>query len=259
MKRTCTAVCTPDPDDSLSKILLDLNLTVAAKELNRLLGEAEERGDGYSDFLTAVLETESTGRFERKLNRSLKRSGLGATKSIDEFDFSIRRKLPKTAVKELLKCRWIVEGRSIICVGRPGTGKTHIAKAIAYAACLLGYTVLYVTAAELLDELYAALADNTYQRVFRRYARVDVLIMEELGYLPLDRHKADLLFRLVSARHPDRSMIVTSNTRFENWGEFFPSKAQGIATIDRLVDRATILRFTGKTKRRPKDIHGEAL
>lgn len=122
-----------------------------------------------------------------------------------------------------------------------------------------GHSVYYLRASDLLDELHASLADNTYGRVFRRYTQAELLIIEELGYLPLDRNKADHLFRLVSARHPGRSMLVTSNTGFENWNEFFPSKAQAIATIDRLIDRATILRFTGKTKRKPKEIHGGKL
>jgi DNA replication protein DnaC len=122
-----------------------------------------------------------------------------------------------------------------------------------------GHSVLFVKTADMLDELHASLADNTWGRVFRRYARVDVLIADELGYLPLDRKKADYLFRLVSARHPERAMIVTANTGFKGWHRFFPSKAQAIATIDRLMDRATILRFTGKTMRDPKDVYGDAL
>lgn len=245
--------------EEIHNYLMTLNLTTVADRLQELLNESEAKGESYSAFLLKLLQTEFTGRFERKLKRSLRRSCLGASKGIDEFDFTIRKKLSKAAVKELSNCQWIEEGRSVICAGRPGTGKTHIAKALGHAACMKGYVVYYARAAELLDEIYAALADNTYGRVFRRYARADLLILEELGYLPLDRHKADQLFRLVSARHPERSMLVTSNTGFENWNQFFPSKAQAIATIDRLIDRATILRFTGKTKRKPKDIYGDAL
>lgn len=249
----------PEEPDHLTELLRELNLTVAAAKLQDLLAQAQEKGCSYSQFLASLLAAESAGRFERKLARSLKRSRLGSTRSLDEFDFSVRRKLSAAAVKELLNCRWVEEGRSILCVGRSGTGKTHVVKALGHAACLKGHSVLYTKAADLLDELHASLADHTYQKVFRRYIRVDVLIAEELGYLPLDRTKADYLFRLVSARHPHRSMVVTANTGFEDWGTFFPSKAQAIATVDRLIDRATILRFTGKSFRKPKDIHGDAL
>lgn len=248
----------PKPED-LPRLLEELNLTVASRKLSNLLGEAEERHPSYSEFLSRVLSVESAGRFERKLSRGLKRSHLGSTKSLDEFDFSLRRKLSEAAVRELLNCRWIEEGRSILCVGRPGTGKSHVAGALGHAALMKGYSVLSKVTADLLDELHASLADNTYRRLFRRFVRVDVLICEELGYLPLDRKRADHLFRLVSARHPNRSMIVTSNSAFEGWGKFFPSEAQAIATIDRLIDQATILRFTGKSMREPRDIHGDAL
>jgi DNA replication protein DnaC len=245
--------------EALRDLLLALNLTVAAKELDSLLDEAQRNSQSYSQFLGALLHVESNGRFQRRLSRGIKRAHLGAVKTLEEFDFSVRSKLSAPAVKELLNCRWIQEGRSILCVGRSGTGKTHVAQALGQAACMKGFSVLYAKAADLLDELHAALADNTYRTVFRRYSQVQLLICEELGYLPLDPIKADYLFRLVSHRHPQRSMIVTANTGFENWGQFFPSKAQAIATIDRLIDRATILRFTGKSFRTPKDIHGDAL
>lgn len=253
-----TAAAAPDPD-ALEQLLVELNLTVAARELRDLLRAAEKKGASYTGFLHSLLSAEKCGRFDRKLSRGLKRSRLGPTKSLDEFDFSIRRKLSAAAVKELLNGQWIEEGRCILCVGRSGTGKTHVAKALGHAACLNGYSVLFKNTADLLDELHASLADNTYRRVFRRYTGVDVLICDELGYLPLDRQKADHLFRLVNARHPVRSMIVASNTGLDDWGDFFPSKAQAIATIERLIDRATILRFTGKTFRKPKDVYGDAL
>jgi DNA replication protein DnaC len=249
----------PDDPERLRELLVELNLTGAAENLDALLRKAQQDAYSYSRFLTALLRVESQGRFQRKLSRALKRSHLGVCKSLDEFDFSIRRKLPAPAVKELLNCQWIDEGRCVLCVGRSGTGKTHVAKALGHAACMKGYSVLYMTTAQLLDELHASLADNTYRKVFRRYAGAQLLICDELGYLPLDRGKADYLFRLVSARHPERSMIVAANTGLDDWGAFFPSKAQGIATMDRLIDRATILRFTGKTCRKPKDIHGDAL
>lgn len=245
--------------EKLRRRLGELNLTVASRKLEEMLSQAQVHQMSYSQFLSRLLATEADGRFERKLMRGLKRSRLGTVKSLDEFDFSVRRKLSAAAVKELLNCQWIGEGRSILCVGRSGTGKSHVVQALGYAACMKGFSVLYANTADILDELHASLADNTYQRVFQRYARVDVLICEELGYLPLDRNKADYLFRLVSARHPDRPMIVTANTGFEDWGQFFPNKAQAIATVDRLIDRATILRFTGKGFRNPQDIYGAPL
>ena len=258
MSRTANKPPEEGPDD-LARILVELNLTVASVSIAELLRQAQERALSYTEFLSLVLMRERAGRLDRKLSRGLKRSQLGTTKSLDEFDFSLRPRLSPAPVKELTNCQWVAEGRSILCVGRSGTGKTHVAKALGHAACLKGYSVLFVNTADMLDELHASLADSSWARVFRRYARVDVLVADELGYIPFDRKKADYLFRLVSARYPERPMVVTSNTGFAGWQRFFPSKAQAIATIDRLMDRATILRFTGKTMRNPKDSYGDAL
>lgn len=244
---------------TLGKLLAELNLTVAARKLQDLLTQAQLQQASYSQFLADILSCELAGRLERKLSRSLKRSHLGPVKSLDEFDFSVRHKLAAASVKELLECQWIDQGRSILCLGRSGTGKTHVAKSLGYAACMKGYSVLYDSAAHILEILHASLADNTFHKVFQRYARVDLLIAEDISYLPIDQVKADHLFRLVSARHPYRPMIVTANTGFENWGKFFPNQAQAIATIDRLIDRATILRFTGKGFRKPRDIFGDSI
>jgi len=248
-----------DEPQRLQQLLTDLNLTGAAAKLDSLLIEAQENAYDYSHFLSLLLAAEAHARAQRKLTRTLKSSHLGPAKTLDEFDFSLRPKLAAPAVKELLHCRWIDQGRSVLCLGTSGVGKTHVAKALGHAACLHGYSVLYTTVAHLLDELQASRADHSYPRLFRTYTRVQLLICEELGYVPLDPSKADDLFRLVSARHPQRPMIVSANTGFENWARFFPTKAQAIATIDRLIDRATILRFTGKSFRKPQDILGAPL
>jgi len=243
----------------LEHSLRQLSMTVIAPRIEEQIREAEREGPSYAQFLHSVLETELLGRWERKIARRLKRAGLGEVKSLEEFDFSIRPKLAAPQVKQLLDCRYVEEGRCIVCIGRAGTGKTHVAKALAKAACLKGYSVFAMLAADMLDELHASLADGSFLKVFRRYANADLLLVDELGYLTLEEEKASNLFRLVSARHPTRSMIVTSNTGFHNWGRFFPNEAQAMATADRLLDRASVLRFTGKTCREPKEILGAAI
>jgi len=245
--------------ERLQELLLNLNLTVAHRNIQELLSHALVRQVSYSQFLIDVLSQETDGRFEKKIARNLKRSGLGTVKSLEEFDFSVRRKLSAAAVKELLNCQWVEEGRSILCIGKSGTGKSHISKSLGFAACMKGYSVIFTDAATMLEELYASLADNTYQRVFRRYAGVGVLAIEDITYIPKDPVKTDHLFRLVNARHPRLPFIVTANAGFENWGKFFLNQAQAIATVDRLIDQATILRFTGKGFRKPRDIYGDAL
>ena len=249
----------PEGIEELQQRLRQVSLTVVASEIGRLLTEAEAEELSYSDFLARLLDCEQGTRRERKIARRLKRARLGQVKSLTEFDFKARPKLAAAAVKELLGCRFIEEGRSIICIGRAGTGKTHVAKAIAHAACMKGYSVYAGVTADILDELHASLADDTFTKVFRRYSQADLVLLDEIGYIGLDDEKSSHLFRLVSARHPSRAMVVTTNTAFDNWKKFFPNEAQAVATVDRLIDRATVLRFTGKSFRKPKDILGGPL
>jgi len=143
--------------------------------------------------------------------------------------------------------------------GLPGLGKTRIAKAVTHAACLAGYSTLCVVTAEMLEELQASHADASFKRTLRRYVKPAVLLLDEFGYEPFGPTATTHLFRLVSARYQQSSTIITANTGFTQWKKLFPSEAQAIATVDRLVDRATILRFTGKTMRNPREITGAPL
>jgi DNA replication protein DnaC len=118
--------------------------------------------------------------------------------------------------------------------------------------------VLKVTAAEMLEDLHASLADGTLRRTFSRYEKPAVLYCDEFGYEPFDAEATKYLFRLVSARHGQSSILLAANTGFKSWKNFFPSEAQAVATVDRLIDNATILRFTGKSFRRPKEVIGQA-
>ena len=247
-----------DPARELAQLAHELNLTSLRDRISETLTRAEKEGPSYTDFALDMLRYEVNTRESRRLTRNLKRSGLpDVVEGLDTFDFSIRPQLEARVLRELLNCRWVEEeGRNIICVGRPGLGKTRVLDALGKAACLLGYTVLKINTADMLEELHASLVDGTYKRTFRRYEKPSILIADEFGYAPFDTEATKHLFSLVSARHRKRSTLIAANTGFSNWKRFFPSEAQAVATVDRLIDRATILRFTGKSCRQPKDIYG---
>jgi len=246
-------------NSEIGQLAIDLDLTTLPQALPDLLARAERDSLSYTEFAVSLLRSEYSARQERKLSRSLKYSRLGTVEGIDGFNFSLRPQLEPRVVKELLNCRFIEENRNIICVGKPGLGKTRIAKALAHAACLHGYSVLFVTAIDMLEDMQASLADGSFKRVFHRYTKPSLLAVDELGYQGLDSKHANYLYRIVSARHGRGSVVITANVGFSKWSSFFPSDSQAVPTVDRLLDRATILRFTGKSFREPADIHGAPL
>lgn len=249
-----------DPLEILSKLLVELNLTTVARNLSDLLTRAETDHCSYSELLRRVLEAEQAARWSRKIQRRVRWSKLGPPISLEKFDWSARPQLSPQVVHELLTGRFIEEKRNVILVGRPSTGKSTVARAFGHAACAQGKSVYYVSMGEMLASLHASRADGTYRKAFRRVSAPDLLILEDAGFdTGLDRKAADELFRIVCARYRQRSSIVVTNLPFKQWGEFLPSPAQAVAIADRLIDNATILRFSGKPWRRPRDIHGAPL
>ena len=259
MARNFRRLPASSPTEELIQLAIDLDLTALAHSLPAVLESAEKQSPSFTDFSLQMLRAEVNARKTRRLERSLKRSHLGTVEGLDGFDFAARPELDPRVVKELMGCRFAQEHRNILCLGRAGLGKTRIAKAIAHAAVLAGYSVICVLAAEMIEELHASHADASYKRVFKRYEKPEVLLIDEFGYEPFTSEATNYLFRLVSARHRRGSIILTANTGFSKWRALFPSEAAAVATVDRLVDGATILRFTGKSFRQPRDIVGAAL
>lgn len=256
MARTDTRQPLQNPRQELEMLTRDLDLTAIAGNLGDILGKAEKQAPSYTDFALDLFREEMLARKGRRLERGLKRSHLGTVEDLDGFDFSIRPNLEARIIKELCTCRFIEEKRNILCLGKPGLGKTRIAKTIARAACIAGHSVLFVNTAVMLEELQASLIDGTYHRTMGRFTKPRLVVADEFGYEPFDAKATKFLFRFVSARYNAGSIILTANTGFNSWKNFFPSEAAAVSTVDRLVDGATILRFTGKSHRNPKEIHG---
>ena len=256
MTRTNTRQPLNDQRQELEMLALNLGLTALAKNLEEILGRAEQKAPSYTDFALNLFRQEMQARNERRLERGLKRAHLGTVEDLDGFDFSERPKLEPRIIKELCTCRFIEEKRNVLCLGKPGLGKTRIAKTIALSACIAGYSVLFVNTAIMLEQLQASMIDGTYHRTMRQFTKPRLIVADEFAYEPFDADAMKFLFRLVSARHRIGSIILTANTGFNHWKNLFPSESTAVATVDRLVDSATILRFTGKSHRSPRDIHG---
>ena len=248
-----------NPLDELFELALDLDLTALAQALPEILARAEEETLSFVAFALALLRAESKARQERSLNRNRKRARLGAVEGLEGYNFADRPQLDPRVVKGLCDGRFIEERRSVLCVGRTGTGKTRVIKAIAQAACALGYTVLYVLFAEMLEALHASRADGTFSRAFRRLVKPQLLVIDEWAYEAVDQEANKDLFRLVCARYRQGAILLAANVGFKKWVKLFPGEASAVATVDRLVDDATILRFTGKSYRKPREIVGAPL
>jgi DNA replication protein DnaC len=249
----------PDDPEELLRLARELDLTAVPAALPELLARAEREGISYSAFARDLLHVETAARHERRIARNLKRSHLGPVEGLDGFDYAARPELEARVLRELLGCRFVEERRNILCLGRPGLGKTTVARALAHSACLRGHTVRFTLAADMLEDLHASLADGSFRLLLRRYTKPDLLVLDELDFGPLDNELAGYLFRVVAARHRRTSTVVTANSGFSRWTRLFPSEPLAVATVDRLLDRATVLRFTGKSFRQPRDVHGSPL
>ena len=243
----------------IQKLATNLNLVTIADSISEILSESERKAVSYSEFMVNLLKTELNSRREKRANRSLKSAKLGIVEELDSFNFPLRPKLEAKVIKELCACQFVSEKRNVLCLGNSGLGKTTIAKIIARSACLNGYSVKFVNTAAMLEDLQGALIDKSFSKTLCRYVQPQLLVLDEFGYEKFSQESAQLLFRLVSARYKNGSIVITACNGFKDWRHFFPSEASAMITIDRLIDRATILRFTGEGYRTPREIFGESL
>ena len=229
--------------------LKELSLSAIAKQLPSTLREAEQGRHDPLEFLRVLLEAELNQRKINKAERCLRQAKFPYHKGLEEFDFTALPSLDKAKVLNLAGGEYIQKHHSVILIGNTGTGKTHLAIALAREACRQGYRVRFYTAAALVNELLEAQESHTLGRLQNRWSKLHLVVLDELGYIPFSKTGAQLLFQFVSLAYERSSLIVTTNLDFERWPEVFGDAELTTALLDRLTHRAIILPMNGESYR----------
>jgi DNA replication protein DnaC len=236
-------------EETLNTNLRKLELLQLERRLDILIEAKDFGAKSFKEQLNVLLSEELTFRQERAIRMRLKLAKFPVVKSIDAFDFSFQPGLDKESLLSLFGLSFVREKENIILIGPSGVGKTHLAIALGVAACQGGYTCYFTTFQNLMENLRKAEEQHRLRRKLLTYNKPHVLIIDELGYLPLSRVDANLFFQLVSTRYENGPTILTSNKSYIEWGDFFPDEGIASAILDRLLHYSKTIKIDGQSYR----------
>jgi DNA replication protein DnaC len=243
------------PQVLLGHHLKALNLPTFVREYDKVARQGAAEGVDHVRYLLRLAELEMIDREQRLVERRIRAARFPAVKSLDSYDFTALPSLNKALVLELARCEYLARRENVIALGNAGTGKTHIALGLGLAACQKGLAVGFTTAAALVHELIEARDEKRLLRLQRQLAACTLLIIDELGYVPLSPTGAELLFEVFSQRYERGTVIVTSNLPFDEWTSVFGSERLTGALLDRLTHHVHILEMNGESYRLRQSRH----
>lgn len=235
--------------ERLQEQMQSLKLPRAAAELPGLLQEASKRDLTYADFLQELVDRELVAKQERHTQMKTSMARFPFQKTLESFDFKFQPSIDTKVIKELATGRFIADSDNVLLLGPPGVGKTHLAVGIGLKACAIGHRTVFATAAGLIGSLMRAHQENRLEEKIKFLVQPKLLIIDEIGYLPIERQGANLFFQLVSRRYEKGSILLTSNQSLAGWGQVFGDQIIATAILDRLLHHSTIVNIKGESYR----------
>lgn len=237
-------------EESLHKSLEYLKMQSVMENYNPMAKKAASKQWSYPAYLSELLEEEVNQRQDRRIQRRIRAARFPVTKTLDEFNWNWPDKINRLQVQDLFRLKFVEEKSNVIFVGTVGLGKSHLAVALGYQACLQGKSVLFASAIDIVNTLTVAQNNGMLKAALRKYATPSVLIIDELGYLPINRKGGNLLFQVITQRYEQGSIILTTNKTFKQWSEIFDNDSiLTSAVLDRLLHHATSVLIEGNSYR----------